>query len=231
MFHLGFSSFCHYFLIWLICFCVYHFNNFTHVFFVFCYVCFVCHTSSLAHTSSCPMVSTTTALKILPTCIAMVAVWAQAPAPPSPSSLFHLHPPPPHPVPPVHGHVLPQPCYQTTLPTVLWAPWSLHHESRAGRFVPSPGSWWSFPPPPLGRPCELDGYWHCFLCRTGPSQGPTTNLWSTHWGGRRTKTLRLYLTLTVAWMTAASPWPWHKSPLHCKHPCQWRKETKLWFHL
>lgn len=118
------------------------------------------------------MVSTTTALKILPTCIAMVAVWAQAPAPPSPSSPFHLHPPPPHPVPPVHGHVLPQPCYQTTLPTVHWVPWSLHHESRAGRFVPSPGSWWSFPPPPLGRPCELDGYWRCFLWQDWAKPGP-----------------------------------------------------------
>lgn len=93
------------------------------------------------------MVSTTTAPKILPTCIAMVAVWAQAPAPPSRSSQFHLHPPPPHLVPPVHGHVPPQLCYQTTLPTVPWAPWSLHHESPAGRFVPSPGCWWSFPPP------------------------------------------------------------------------------------
>lgn len=68
------------------------------------------------------MASTATALKILPTCIAAVAVWAQAPAPPSRSSQFHLHPPPPHLAPPVHGHVPPQLCYQTTLPTVQWAP-------------------------------------------------------------------------------------------------------------
>lgn len=87
------------------------------------------------HTSSCPMVLTTTVLPIPLTCIATGGVWAQGQPLPSPSSLLHLHPPPPHPVPPVHGHVLPQLCYQTTLPTARWAPWFLHHESRAGRFV------------------------------------------------------------------------------------------------
>lgn len=202
------------------------------MFFVFCFVSLVIpllrwHT----HASSCPMVSTTTALKILPTCIAMVAVWAQAPALPSRSSQFHLHPPPPHLVPPVHGHVPPQLCYQTTLPTVHWAPWSLHHESRAGRFVPSPGCWWSFPPPPLSRMYEFDDDWCVFLWRTGLSQDPMTSLWSTHWGGRRTKSPQLYLTLTVVRMTAAQPWPWHKPLLFYKRPCQWRKETKLWFPL
>lgn len=81
------------------------------------------------------MVLITTVLPIPLTCIATGGVSAQGQPLPSPSSLLHLHPPPPHPVPPVHGHVLPQLCYQTTLPTAPWAPWFLHHESRAGRFV------------------------------------------------------------------------------------------------
>lgn len=151
------------FIIWII----------SPMFFVFCFVSVVIpllhwHT----HASSCPMVSTTTALKILPTCIAMAAVWAQAPAPPSRSSQFHLHPPPPHLVPPVRGHVPPQLCYQTTLPTVHWAPWSLHHESRVGRFVPSPGCWWSFPPPPLSRTYEFHDYWWCFSLKDWAKPGP-----------------------------------------------------------
>lgn len=109
-----------------------YFNNFSPVVFVlFCLFLL----SSLPMPTSSPMVLSSTVRPIPLICIATGGVWAQGQALPSPSSLLHLHPPLPHPVPPVHGHVLPQLCYQTTLPTAHWAPWFLHHESRAGRFV------------------------------------------------------------------------------------------------
>lgn len=82
-------------------------------------------------TTSCPMVSTTTVQPAPTTFIAMGAVWAQ----PSPSSLR----PPPHPPPrvlPVHGHVPPRLCFQTSPTTACWVPpWCRHHESLAGRSV------------------------------------------------------------------------------------------------
>lgn len=85
-------------------------------------------------TTSCPMVSTTTAQPVPPICVAMGAVWAQGQELPSPSSLHHP-PPPPHAL-LVHGRVLPQFCCQTTPPTPRWVPsCSLHQKSPAGRFV------------------------------------------------------------------------------------------------
>lgn len=115
---------------------VYHFSNLSHcVFVLFCRFLL----SSLlppAHTSSCPMVLTTTARSVPPTCIATGEVWAQGQALPSPSSPLPPHPTPPPPAPLAHGHVLPQPCCQTKLIPACWAPqWCLHHESPAGRFV------------------------------------------------------------------------------------------------
>lgn len=102
--------------------------------FVFCVFSVLIPPPTGTHTTSCPMVSTTTAQAVPPSCIATGEVWAQCRALPSPSSLPPPQPPPPAPL--VHGHVLHQPCCQTTLLTAHWAPqWCLHHESPAGRFV------------------------------------------------------------------------------------------------
>lgn len=101
-----------------------------------CLFLFIIPPPTDAHTSSCPMVLTTTVQPVPHTCITMGGVWAQCQALPSRSSLLPPHPPPPPPAPLVHGHVPPLPCCQTTLTTARWAPpWCLHLESPAGRFV------------------------------------------------------------------------------------------------
>lgn len=108
-----------------------------------CLFYFICFSVSVtipppinARTRSCPMVLTTTVRPIPHTCIATGEAWGQGQALPSPSSLLPPpHPPPLPPAPPVHGHVPPQPCFQTTLTTARWGQWCLHHESPAGRFV------------------------------------------------------------------------------------------------
>lgn len=123
------GMFCFYFPLF------YHLNDLSHYTFV-CLSSFLFSSLLLIgmHANSCPMVSTTTAQPVPPTCIATGAVWAQCQTLPSPSSLPPPQPPPPAPL--VHGHVLHQPCCQTTLPTAHWVPpWCLHHESPAGRFV------------------------------------------------------------------------------------------------
>lgn len=147
-------SICDHFLCYMlipIFFLYVHLNDFTSVMVCFisiiypmaCLFYFICFSVSVtipppinARTRSCPMVLTTTVRPIPHTCIATGEAWGQGQALPSPSSLLPPpHPPPLPPAPPVHGHVPPQPCFQTTLTTARWGQWCLHHESPAGRFV------------------------------------------------------------------------------------------------
>lgn len=195
------------------------------------------------HANSCPMVSTTTAQPVPPTCIATGAVWAQCQTLPSPSSLPPPQPPPPAPL--VHGHVLHRPCCQTTLPTAHWVPpWCLHHESPAGRFVHL--LWvddrhisillvYS-----LNTFSELFGFslfclptlvesknvvWTTntdicisFFNRTGRSLGLMTSLWSTRYGERKTRRVQLWWTVMGVWtVIIARPLPRPQLQLHCKH--------------